>query len=76
MKTLAEMVNKNQSKIAQKLGTLKTHLFMYFSLGWVFALEGFPLVAESGATLQLQCGLLIAVAFFVVEHGLQLRGFQ
>ena len=47
----------------------KINKFIYFWLCWVFvAARGLSLVAVSGAALC--CGLLIAVASLVVEHGL------
>ena len=46
--------------------------FIYFWLRWVFvAVRGFSLAAASrGPLLVAVCGLLIAVASLVVEHGL------
>ena len=49
-------------------------MFIYFWLRWVFvAVQGLSLVgARRGYSLVAGCGLLIAVASLVVEHGLQL----
>ena len=46
--------------------------FIYFLLHWVFvAARGLSVVAASGGLLfVLVCGLLIAVASLVAEHGL------
>ena len=46
-------------------------LFVYFWLCWVFvAMHTLSLVVVSGVYSSLQCGLLIAVASLVAEHGL------
>ena len=54
------------------------NLFIYFWLHWVFvAARGLSLVAVSGRLLFVAvCGLLIAVASLVVEHGLSAHGLQ
>ena len=50
--------------------------FFYFWLRWAFvAARGLSLVAASRSFAAV-CGLLIAVASLVAEHGLQVRGLQ
>ena len=65
-----------QSRVLQRVGhnwVTKHNLFIYFSLHWVLlAAHGLSLVVVSKRySLVLVCGLLFAVASFVVEHGLQ-----
>ena len=52
----------------------KCNLFIYFWLCWFFvAVQGLSLVVASrGYSLVAGCGLLIAVASLVAEHGLWL----
>ena len=51
---------------------LKIYLFIYFWLRWVFvAARGlFSSCGERGLLFVAVCGLLIAVASLVAEHGL------
>ena len=49
-------------------------IFIYFWLRWVFvAARAFPSCGEQGLLFIAPYGLLIAVAFLMVEHRLQTR---
>ena len=54
------------------------NLFIYFWLHWVFvaARRLFLVAGKWGLLFVAVCGLLIAVASLVAQHGLQARGLQ
>ena len=57
---------------------VSSFLIYYLWLPWVYtAACGLSLVvANGGSSIAVVCGLLIAAAFLVAEHGLQVHGLQ